>query len=162
MERPTPPLTPEQITMGLVCSFDQVRLEADDRVIVIAPGWYKGTFAPSHPFVCLAVKDGQALWVPLTSTCKYGDRMKVKPEWRVGHSRRWTSGECFLFSPEVCYVGPLEAFSDASWAGEVSSTADRWITPDGCLALLKAVNRGTNYQATRLLTRDPADRRKIA
>lgn len=101
-------LSVNEIKPGAVAILDSDALLRDNR---IRKQWQQ----PFRlgPFVCVHTEGGESAWFSLT-TARNPMRLELRRAWLLDGSPHWRSVEQYLTDARKPYVGPNEAFCEAS------------------------------------------------
>ena len=128
--------TPDEVVPGFVSSLDQGQLTSDDRVL----DTYPQTSVELRPFVCFDIDGDQSSWAPLSRAYRR-ERVEIKSEWRTGGLNTWRDGACYLNDGANVYIGPHEAFVEASRETETTPSNRSMMSEAGVAAVREEVER---------------------
>lgn len=111
-------ITPEEITPGLVLHLDPDALEEKGGTYTCSSNF---RVRDGHFFICLLVKDGMGLWIPVYTNDGIG-RTKLSTNGRTGHAK-WTVGTFYWHKNQV-WSATHEAIIEAAAAGQDQSQTD--------------------------------------
>lgn len=116
-------MTLDNISIGCVVFLDPETLRANDIFCEI-----RGV----HPFVCISIMDGEALWVALSSKPKMGWRHRIPvPPAHLRGTKRWVTTPCFIYHQSDRWVIPHWLIQAASMHRGWQPEQLNFITPDG-------------------------------
>lgn len=95
-------------------------------------------------FLCMATLDGHSVWSPLTTTWR-PERLHLRQEWRGGGGEALRRGDVYLLDGANLYMGPTQAFINASACEKTHSGQRAHLTTEG----LSAVNAEIAAQRSR-------------
>lgn len=145
-------LSKEEVEPGVVATLDTATLCQDPRVQ--RPGGKKAF--RSGLYLCVKIKDGNALWLPLTSRKdERGLRLELERRWRVGGNYGWQRHTSYISDARKPFIGPIDAFVTAAGAVPYYPHHRAYVSDEG-LAAVEAEMRKYGEEPISDLV-DPAD-----
>jgi hypothetical protein len=130
-------LDASEVATGIVAWLDQAMLTRDDRIVSTYPQHGDEV----RPFVCFEAAGSVSWWAPLTTQFRT-ERLAIKQEWCAGGLlTTWQTDPGYLADGANVYVGPDDAFVDASTNEQTTKANRAYLNEDGLEAIRAEVRR---------------------